>query len=159
MIEALDAISLQPPPWALQLPTSADGRGGSAAGGVGEATAGGVGAGRGGQALHVGAIGLQEMVNNDMEIDRKCVGFLILNERIERFSETDSLHIAVVRFWYELDGKRFSHTIDPMTGKPEWGMRSMQDDPDSTSWGGQNVFDVYSKAEGTALDGTRYAEW
>ena len=49
--------------------------------------------------------------------------------------------------------------VDPLTGKTEWGLRSMQDDPDSTSWGGQNVFDVYSKAEGTALDGTRYAEW
>ncbi len=49
--------------------------------------------------------------------------------------------------------------VDPMTGTAEWGLRSMQDDPNSTSWGGQNVFDVYSKAEGTALDGTRYAEW
>ena len=49
--------------------------------------------------------------------------------------------------------------VDPMTGTAEWGLRSMQDDPNSTSWGGQNVFDVYSKAEGTALDGTRFAEW
>ena len=49
--------------------------------------------------------------------------------------------------------------VDPMTGKTEWGLRSMQDEPASSSWGGQNVFDVYSKAEGTALDGTRYAEW
>ncbi len=49
--------------------------------------------------------------------------------------------------------------VDPMTGKTEWGLRSMQDEPDSTSWGGQNVFDVYSKAEGTALDGTKYSEW
>ena len=49
--------------------------------------------------------------------------------------------------------------IDPMTGKVEWGLRSMQDDPKSTSWGGQNVFDVYSTAQGTALDGTKYADW
>jgi general secretion pathway protein G len=49
--------------------------------------------------------------------------------------------------------------IDPMTGKPEWGMRSMQDEPKSTSWGGQNVFDVYTKSEGVALDGTNYSEW
>jgi len=49
--------------------------------------------------------------------------------------------------------------VDPMTGKAEWGLRSMQDDPDSTSWGGQNVFDVYSLSQGTALDGTKYAEW
>jgi general secretion pathway protein G len=48
---------------------------------------------------------------------------------------------------------------DPMTGKAEWGMRSMQDDPTSDSFGGQSVFDVYSKSQGTALDGTKYAEW
>jgi len=49
--------------------------------------------------------------------------------------------------------------VDPMTGTTEWGLRSMQDDPNSTSWGGQNVFDVYSKSEDTALDGTKYSEW
>jgi general secretion pathway protein G len=49
--------------------------------------------------------------------------------------------------------------IDPMTGTADWGFRAMQDDPDSKSWGGQNVFDVYSKSQGTALDGTQYADW
>jgi general secretion pathway protein G len=49
--------------------------------------------------------------------------------------------------------------IDPMTGNKEWGMRSMQDDPTSDSWGGQNVFDVYSKSSGTALNGTKYKDW
>lgn len=49
--------------------------------------------------------------------------------------------------------------VDPMTGRAEWGMRSVQDDPDSTSWGGKNVFDVYSKSSGTALDGTKYSDW
>jgi general secretion pathway protein G len=49
--------------------------------------------------------------------------------------------------------------LDPMTGKAEWGMRSMQDDPTSDSFGGQSVFDVYSKSQGTALDGTKYADW
>jgi general secretion pathway protein G len=49
--------------------------------------------------------------------------------------------------------------IDPMTGKDEWGLRSMQDDPDSDSWGGQSVFDIYSKSEGTGLDGTKYKTW
>ena len=49
--------------------------------------------------------------------------------------------------------------IDPMTKTKEWGMRSMQDDPDSTSWGGQNVFDVYTKSEGEGLDGTKYKDW
>ena len=49
--------------------------------------------------------------------------------------------------------------VDPMTGKDEWGMRSMQDDIQSDSWGGQNLFDVYTKSQGTALDGTSYREW
>jgi general secretion pathway protein G len=49
--------------------------------------------------------------------------------------------------------------IDPMTGSADWGLRAMQDDADSKSWGGQNVFDVYSKSQGTALDGTQYADW
>lgn len=49
--------------------------------------------------------------------------------------------------------------IDPMTGTPDWGLRAMQDDPDSRSWGGSNVFDVYSKSQGTGLDGTMYANW
>jgi general secretion pathway protein G len=48
---------------------------------------------------------------------------------------------------------------DPMTGRVEWGMRSVQDDPDSTSWGGKNIFDVYSKSTGIALDGTKYSDW
>ena len=49
--------------------------------------------------------------------------------------------------------------VDPMTGKSEWGMRSPQDDPDSDSFGGQSVFDVYSKSTQTALDGTKYKDW
>lgn len=49
--------------------------------------------------------------------------------------------------------------LDPMTGSAEWGMRSMQDDPDSDSFGGQSVFDVYSKSPDTALDGTKYKDW
>lgn len=49
--------------------------------------------------------------------------------------------------------------IDPMTGRAEWGQRAVQDDPDSTSWSGKNVFDVYSRSTGTAMDGTKYADW
>lgn len=49
--------------------------------------------------------------------------------------------------------------VDPMTGKAEWGLRSMQDDPGTDSYGGQSVFDVYSKSQGTALDGTKYSDW
>lgn len=49
--------------------------------------------------------------------------------------------------------------IDPMTGTDEWGKRSYQDKPDSSSWGGQNVYDVYSTSTGKALDGTKYRDW
>ena len=48
---------------------------------------------------------------------------------------------------------------DPFTGDTDWGKRSMQDEPDSTSWGGQNVFDVFSKTMNKASDGTAYSEW
>ena len=48
---------------------------------------------------------------------------------------------------------------DPMTNSTEWGLRSMQDDPDSHGWGGQNVFDVYTKSDEKAADGTPYNEW
>lgn len=49
--------------------------------------------------------------------------------------------------------------IDPMTRTTDWGLRSYQDDPKSRRWGGQNVFDVYTTFEGTALDGTQYTDW
>lgn len=48
---------------------------------------------------------------------------------------------------------------DPITGTADWGLRAYEDKPDSKSWGGQDVYDVYSKSEGTALDGTKYADW
>jgi general secretion pathway protein G len=56
---------------------------------------------------------------------------------------------------------RFLRAIptDPFTKNKDWGLRSVQDDPDSSSWGGHNVFDVYSKANGTATDGSRYSDW
>jgi general secretion pathway protein G len=63
----------------------------------------------------------------------------------------------------DVQGKkvRFLRRIptDPMTGTTEWGLRSMQDDPQSDSWGGQSVFDVFTKSQGTALDGTKYKDW
>lgn len=49
--------------------------------------------------------------------------------------------------------------IDPMTGKADWGFRAVQDDPDSDSWSGHNVFDVYSQSTATAIDGTKYKDW
>jgi len=63
----------------------------------------------------------------------------------------------------DVQGKkvRFLRKIptDPMTNSTEWGLRSMQDDPDSDSFGGQSVFDVYTKSAGVALDGTKYKDW
>jgi general secretion pathway protein G len=63
----------------------------------------------------------------------------------------------------EVQGKKLRFLrkipVDPMTGRAEWGMRSMQDDPKSDSFGGQNIFDVYTKSTGTALDGTKYLDW
>jgi general secretion pathway protein G len=49
--------------------------------------------------------------------------------------------------------------IDPMTNSTEWGLRAYQDKPDAQTWGRGNVFDVYSKSSGTALDGTKYKDW
>ncbi|MGE3178287.1 MAG: type II secretion system protein [Vicinamibacterales bacterium] len=49
--------------------------------------------------------------------------------------------------------------VDPMTHEAEWGLRAYQDAPDATRWGGQNVFDVYTTFDGTALDGTKYRDW
>jgi general secretion pathway protein G len=49
--------------------------------------------------------------------------------------------------------------IDPMTKQADWGLRSVEDDPDSTTWGGKDVFDVYSRSTETAMDGTRYSDW
>ena len=49
--------------------------------------------------------------------------------------------------------------VDPTTGEDDWGLRAYQDKPDSSSWSGQNVYDVYSKNPGTALDGTKYRDW
>ena len=49
--------------------------------------------------------------------------------------------------------------IDPMTGRADWGLRAVQDDPDSRQWSGKDVFDVYSKSTATAMDGTKYSDW
>lgn len=76
----------------------------------------------------------------------------------------ESLEILVegVKMQGEVDKKiRFLRRIprDPFTNSTDWGKRSSQDDPSSTSWGGQNVFDVYSKTTEKAADGTPYSEW
>jgi general secretion pathway protein G len=67
----------------------------------------------------------------------------------------------------EVDGQEVTKLIkflrripkDPMTNSYDWGLRSYQDDPDSDIWGGENIYDVFTKSPGTALDGTKYKEW
>jgi general secretion pathway protein G len=63
----------------------------------------------------------------------------------------------------DVQGKKIRYLrkipIDPMTNTAEWGLRSMQDDPDSDSWGGQSVFDVFTKSTDEGLDGTKYKDW
>ena len=71
---------------------------------------------------------------------------------LQKLVDGVDVHGKTVRFLRKIP-------VDPMTGKANWGLRSNQDSPDSDSWGGQNVFDVYSKSDGTALDGTKYKDW
>ncbi len=80
----------------------------------------------------------------------------------ENYPESLEMLVEGVKLAASVDKKvRFLRRIpkDPMTGKAEWGLRSTQDDPKSTGWGGQNVFDVHSKSMERASDGTSYSEW
>ena len=80
----------------------------------------------------------------------------------ENYPETLEILVEGVKVAGEVDKKlKLLRRIpkDPMTGTYEWGKRAVQDDPKSTSWGGQNVFDVFSKSTEKARDGTPYAEW
>jgi general secretion pathway protein G len=81
----------------------------------------------------------------------------------EGYPETLEVLVEGVTMSGSADGSKIKFLrripVDPMTGKADWGLRSMQDDPKSTSWGGQNVFDVYSKSMERAKDGTPYSEW
>ena len=89
-------------------------------------------------------------------------GFIQLKVDTDGYPETLQVLVDGVQMVGQVDKKlKFLRKIpvDPMTNKTEWGLRSYQDDPKSTSWGGQNVFDVYTKSEGTAFDGTKYKEW
>jgi len=81
----------------------------------------------------------------------------------EGYPETLEQLVEGVKLAQSADGKtiKFLRRIpkDPFTGTRDWGKHSMQDDPGSQSWGGQNIFDVYSKSTETARDGTRYSDW
>lgn len=81
----------------------------------------------------------------------------------EGYPESLEILVKGVKLSQSPDGKEIKFLrripMDPMTGTYDWGKRSMQDDPKSQSWGGQNVFDVYTKSTERARDGTPYAEW
>jgi general secretion pathway protein G len=80
----------------------------------------------------------------------------------ECYPEKLEMLVEGVKLAGQVDKKmRFLRRVpkDPMTNAYEWGLRSVQDEPGSTSWGGQNVFDVYTKSPEKAADGTPYAEW
>jgi general secretion pathway protein G len=115
--------------------------------------------------------GREERLREDLRMMREAI------DRYKGDSDSQKIPIKVDSFGYPpdlqtlVDGVPVKGTanakykylrkipIDPMTGNADWGLRAMQDDLDSRSWGGQNVFDVYSKSQGTALDGTQYADW
>ena len=89
-------------------------------------------------------------------------GFIMMKVDTECYPETLQVLVDGVDMVGQVSKKlKFLRRIpiDPMTGTTEWGLRSYQDDPQNSSWGGQNVFDVFTKSEGTAMDGTKYKEW
>jgi len=89
-------------------------------------------------------------------------GMIMVKVDTEGYPDTLQTLVDGVQLVGQVDKKvKFLRKIpvDPMTNSPDWGQRSYQDDAKSDSWGGQNVFDVYTKSGGTALDGTKYKEW
>ncbi|MDJ0838969.1 MAG: prepilin-type N-terminal cleavage/methylation domain-containing protein [Acidobacteriota bacterium] len=122
----------------------------------------------------------RKLVKRQKEIELKRA-LMEMREAIDRFKRASDEGVIVVMDIEQLgypadfdeliegaqlkkaDSKRMRFLrripVDPMTGEAEWGMRSVQDDFDSQSWGRENLFDVYSLSDGTALDGTEYAEW
>lgn len=95
--------------------------------------------------------------------DATLAGKIEVKLGTEGYPETLEILVEGVKLAQSPDGKKikFLRRIpkDPMTGTYDWGKRSMQDDPKSSSWGGQNVFDIYSKSTERARDGTPYADW
>jgi general secretion pathway protein G len=95
--------------------------------------------------------------------DASTLGKIDVKLGTEGYPETLDILVQGVKLSQSADGKtiKFLRRIpmDPMTGTYDWGKRSMQDDPKAQSWGGQNIFDVYSKSTERARDGTPYAEW
>ena len=96
-------------------------------------------------------------------VDRGVIGGTDVRAGSEGYPPTLEVLVEGVAMVGDASGRKF-RTLrriprDPITGNTDWGLRSYQDSPTSMSWGGQNVFDVYSKAPGRGLDGTPYREW
>jgi general secretion pathway protein G len=95
--------------------------------------------------------------------DQGMIGSVDLKAGSENYPPDLESLVEGVRMANDASGKKLKFLrripIDPLTKSAEWGLRSYQDDPGSTTWGGQNVFDVFSKSTGTALDGTKYKDW
>ena len=94
--------------------------------------------------------------------DASDKGLIMVKVDTEGYPETLQVLVDGVDLVGQVDKKlKLLRRIpkDPMTNSTEWGQRSYQDDPTSSSWGGQNVFDIHTKSEGTALDGSKYKDW
>jgi general secretion pathway protein G len=95
--------------------------------------------------------------------DQGMIGSVDLKAGAEGYPPDLQTLVDGVRMANDASGRKLKYLrripIDPMTKSNEWGMRSYQDDPAATTWGGQNVFDVFTKSTGTALDGTKYKDW
>jgi general secretion pathway protein G len=95
--------------------------------------------------------------------DASTAGKIEVKLGTEGYPESLEILVKGVKMSQSADGKMIKFLrripLDPMTGTFDWGMRSMQDDPKSQSWGGQNVFDVYTKSTERSRDGTPYSEW
>jgi general secretion pathway protein G len=95
--------------------------------------------------------------------DAQMIAQMDIKAGSEGYPEKLEVLVEGVRVQGDASGRKLKFLrrvpVDPMTKSTEWGFRSYQDDADSTSWGGQNVYDVYSKSDGTALDGTKYRDW
>jgi general secretion pathway protein G len=95
--------------------------------------------------------------------DAQMIAQMDLKAGSEGYPEKLEVLVEGVRVQGDASGRKLKFLrripVDPMTASTDWGFRSYQDAADSTSWGGQNVYDVYSKSSGIALDGTKYRDW
>lgn len=96
-------------------------------------------------------------------VDRGIIGGTYVRAGSEGYPPDLKTLVEGVPMANDASGRRFKTLrripLDPITNSTDWGLRSYQDRPDATSWGGQNVFDIYSKATGKGLDGTPYRQW